>query len=198
MTTKRKIVIAAGITLLVVIIGVVAARGVLIHAVLRATRAHDLVEWVDSGSSVAELASQADLIVRVRVISSEVRVLRQTLPQWAADGKTVTRYVEDAMPFTDSEMQVLEFYKGSPDDTITVMQTGALRGTVPADVEAFSFASDPIFRVGSEHILFLVDITKDGVHSTGRKLYRTMNPYGRYELIESSSMMPLRLTSLPR
>lgn len=48
--------------------------------------------------------------------------------------------------------------------------------------QKFEIAADPLFEVGSEHILFLVDITGDGVHSKGRQLYRVVNPMGRYEI----------------
>jgi len=138
--------------------------------------------WADAAFTVAEQATRADLIVRVRVSKvNEPRKLKQSAPIYE-DDKLVGEGT-DIMPFTDSDLQVLETYKGPSYESITVMQTG---GSLPATDGDPSInlvmAGDPMFVEGSEHVLFLVDITNDGVHSTGRRLYRIVNPAGRYEI----------------
>ncbi len=193
MNSKQRIALVAGIGVVALIGGVVAGPRIIRGTGTLVSSPQGAVAqaiWVDQGTTVAEMADQADLIVRVRVLNSETRELRSTLPQYSEDAETITGYVEDVMPFTDSQMEVLEVYKGSAEETITVMQTGGLPGAVAADAIPLSIAGDPIFIVGSEHILFLVDITNDGVHSTGRKLYRTMNPFGRYEIKDGILITP--------
>lgn len=196
MNAKQKTALVGGAGLLMLVGGIIAGSRIIRGTGALASGPQGAVAqalWVDQGATVAEMTAQADLIVRVRVLSSETRELRSTLPQYAEDAETITGYVEEVMPFTDSQMQVLEVYKGSAEGTITVMQTGGLPGTVAADATPFSLFGDPIFIVGSEHILFLVDISSDGVHSTGRKLYRTMNPFGRYEIKDGVLITPVDL-----
>ncbi len=193
MNVKQKTALVGGAGLLMLVGGIIAGSRIIRGTGTLVSGPQGAVAqaiWVDQGATVAEMAAQADLIVRVRVLSSETRELRSTLPQYEEDAETITRYVEEVMSFTDSQMQVLEVYKGSAEDTITVMQTGGLPGAVAADATPFSLFGDPIFIVGSEHILFLVDITNDGVHSTGRNLYRTMNPFGRYEIKDGVLITP--------
>lgn len=147
--------------------------------------------WVDQSFTVSEQSSAADLIVRVRVLDTTTRELRAILPQYS-DGVTIDGEKEFITLFTDSNMQVLEVYKGKADEFITVMQTGASVDETTGDSgKNFAINGDPIFTKESEHILFLVDITNDGVHSTGRKLYRIVNPYGRYEILDGKILAPV-------
>lgn len=87
------------------------------------------------------------------------------------------------MLFTDSEILVLEVYKLSAEQHITVMQTG---GSLPAKDgdPAMNLVTldDPQFVQGSEYILYLKDITDDPVHGQGRRLYGMVNPAGRYDI----------------
>jgi len=47
-------------------------------------------------------------------------------------------------------------------------------------VQRLSVKDDPLYVVGEESVLFLVDISDDPIHAQGRTLYRTINPAGRY------------------
>ncbi len=141
--------------------------------------------WVFPGMTVAEETAEADLIVRVRVLNVNVRKLRQVGPRYAADGTTVLGEDVEVMPFTDARMQVLEVYKGSADNHIVVMQMGGELPATDGDPAInYMMPGDPIFVRGSEHILFLKDISDDPVHNRGinRRLYRLVNPAGRYEI----------------
>lgn len=145
--------------------------------------------WASSALTIAEQSAEADLIVRGVVLNTSVRKLKQVLPTYAEDGVTVIGEFADIVPFTDSEMRIIEVYKGTADKQITVMQTG---GNLPAtDGDPginFAVNGDPIFVKGSEHILFLKNISGDAVHAKDRKLYITVNPAGRY-LIEGQKVI---------
>ena len=150
-----------------------------------------VADWASQAVTVADEVAEADLIVRAKVTDvNQVRKLRQVLPRYSSDGKIDGEGV-NIMPFTDSEMAVLEVYKGSVEQEITVMQTG---GALPAEngdpaMNLVTF-DDPLFVAGSEHILFLTDISGDPVHSQGRKLYRAINPAGRYEIRGTTVFSP--------
>jgi hypothetical protein len=138
---------------------------------------------VEKATTVAEQTRRADLIVRARVVSLENRVLTEVLPVYAEDAVTVLEKRESSTPFTDATLEVLETFKGTSEPYITALQTGGtLRKGRFGRFQTFEIAADPLFEEGSEHILFLVDVTGDGVHSTGRQLYRVVNSMGRYEI----------------
>lgn len=137
---------------------------------------------VEKAVTVAEQSRRADLIVRARVVSLENRVVTEELPVYAEDAKTVLEKRASSTAFTDVTFEVLETLKGKSEPTITVLQTGGTSKTPSGRTQKFEIPADPIFEAGSEHFLFLVDITGDGVHSTGRKLYRVVNPLGRYRV----------------
>jgi hypothetical protein len=136
--------------------------------------------WASSAVTVAEQTAEADLVAHVRVDKVHPsRKLEQVLqPDSRGTGGAP---IVDVMPFTDTEMQVLKVYKGSVKPSITVMQTG---GAVPAtDRHAavnLEVEGNPLFVEGSEHILFLKDISGDRVHGKDREIYRIVNPAGRY------------------
>lgn len=141
---------------------------------------------VEEATNVGEQARRADLIVRVLVVSLENRVLSAKLPMYAEDAKTILGYRESRTPFTDSTMEVLETFKGDSEPSIKVLQTGGRLDSQSQPAgrpQIFRVGSDPIFQVGQEHILFLVDISGDGVHSVDRPLYRVVNSLGRYEIL---------------
>lgn len=145
---------------------------------------------VDGSITVAEQTRAAELIVKARVVSTENRLLTEVLPVYAEDGVTVTEEREVSTPFTDVTFLVSETLEGKADSLITVLQTG---GTLDRGgrgrAQKFALAGDPLFVPGTEHILFLVDITNDGVHSTGRQLYRTVNAMGRYQVEPDGSLI---------
>ena len=145
--------------------------------------------WSSSALTIAEQSAEADLIVRVMVLNTSVRKLKQVLPTYTEDGVTVIGEFVDIVPFTDSEMKIIEVYKGSADQQITVMQTGGNLPATEGDPNInFIVDEDPTFVKGSEQILFLKDISGDTVHAKERKLYIAVNPAGRY-LIQGQNVV---------
>ena len=153
--------------------------------------------WVSRATSVEDLFSEADLVVRVKVLAQKNRDLKQVLPIYEAEGVSRGESIDRpdhnyqpkqvgeekfSQPFTDSTMEVLEVYKGVVNKQITVMQTGGKIGFPDGRKESVFMQDDPAFALTSEHILFLVDISDDEIHAKDRKLYRTVNPAGRYEI----------------
>ncbi|MBV9788182.1 MAG: hypothetical protein JOZ51_08415 [Chloroflexi bacterium] len=138
--------------------------------------------WVDTSVTVDDQTERADLIVRVQVDSEpKARKLREVLKT-----NTPGQPVKDNVfitPFTDTKMRVLEVYKGEAGQRIEVMQTGGYLPAEGTDPEIhMEMEGDPIYVKGSEHILFLKDISGDAVHAKGRSLYRTVSPASRYEI----------------
>jgi hypothetical protein len=124
--------------------------------------------------------SEADLVVRARVSEAPVtRVLRNELPVMDESGK-LTRYQTDEMLFSDTVFDILEVFSGEAPSKLTVMQTGGTsRGKPRSSIEV---RDDPLYHLGEEYVLFLVDISGDPVQAPGRVLYRTVNPFGRYRI----------------
>jgi len=139
--------------------------------------------WASTASKVPELVAEADLVVRATVIiEPKTRPVSFTGPMWSEDGKAIMGQKTDVILFSDTQFEVVETYKGSPEPLITVMQTGGLIPSSDGKVQQTSLEGDPLFTQGSEYILFLVDISGDAIHAPDRKLYRTVNPAGRYEI----------------
>lgn len=143
-------------------------------------------EWVSTARTVDQVLSEADLVVRARVSEAPVtRVLRNELPVLDANGK-VTGYKTDEMLFSDTVFDILEVFSGKAPSKITVMQTGGTSpDTHPSRIEV---RDDPLYHLGEEYVLFLVDISGDAVQAPGRVLYRTVSPFGRYR-IEGESVL---------
>lgn len=154
--------------------GFVALRA---HGVHRVEGAH--VQWASAANSVAEQVREADTIVRVRVEAlSEPRIIENDLGV-GPDGEARI----ERTPFTDVQMSVLEVYKGEVGGLITVMQTGGiLPETAQHEAYRTEIGSDRLYEVGTEHVLFLDDISGDRLHAPDRALYRTVNPAGRYRI----------------
>lgn len=133
------------------------------------------LQWASDADAVVEQLIEADVVVRARVV--ENLAPRKLVFPLAENDPWRT----EVNVFTDSVLEVLEVYQGTVGDRITVMQTG---GAVPATAQHpgvdLQVADDPLFVPGSEHVLFLVDISGDPVHAPERRLYRTVNPAGRY------------------
>lgn len=143
--------------------------------------------WASSAATIADQMAETDLVVRVKVIGVKTRKF-ETNSLGDTAGSKMNRPIANIMPFTDSEMQVLEVYKGEAEKQITVMQTGGVLAANDGDPAIEMVIDDnPIFVVGDEHILFLVDISNDPIHAKGRQLYRPVNPAGRY-LIQGASV----------
>lgn len=135
-----------------------------------------MAEWVSKASTIEELKSESQLVVKVRATSTkENRILRNELPM--IEGTKVVGTHVDELPFTDTTFDVLQVYQGQAQSKIIVMQTGGeLRFT------KFEMNGDPLYKAGEEYVLFLVDISHDNIHANGRTLYRTVNPAGRYKI----------------
>jgi hypothetical protein len=130
-------------------------------------------QWVSSANTVFEQVAEADAVVRVRAVE---RLAPRVLTAKGADDD-----LPAAMIFTDTRFEVLEVYAGQVPSEITVLQTGgkAPRG---ADHPAFDLFldEDPLFEVGTEHVLFLKNISGDPVQAPDRELFLPVNPAGRY------------------
>lgn len=154
-------------------------------------------EWISKAVTVEELMAEADLVVRVRVARSPVtRIVRNQMPIWE-NGKIVDSKL-DEMPFSDTVMDVVQVYAGKSPAKITVMQTGGVNPANPGS--EMSIIDDPLYQVGEEYILFLVDISNDPVQAPGRELYRTVNPAGRYKVAQgrvSSYAQNVKSVQLP-
>lgn len=142
----------------------------------------------NSEKSVSDLTSISDVIVRIVVEEQTPRTLVADLPAYGvagADPNTPLEELENAeavqvgtkrisTTYTDSKVTVLEVYKGSTADAITVMQLGNnLDGIL----------NTALLTIGDEYVLFLKDISGDHIHAPDRELYRTINPWGIYTII---------------
>lgn len=142
-------------------------------------------DWASNAKTVRELMLKSDLVVRARV--SEEPVTRVVPIKPLDDQGQVIEGVVHKILFSDTLFEVLETYVGKPSATITVMQTGGFDLTVSKGVE--EDAEDPLYKIGEEYILFLVDISGDPIHAPDRELYITVNPYGRYRIDNGNFFM---------
>ena len=139
-----------------------------------------MTDWVSKAMTINELTSEADLVVQVRVIGEPVtRVIRHELSVWGENNKIVGSTVSETL-FSDTVFEIIKTYRGKLQLNITVMQTGGFDPTVSSSIE--EVADDPLYKVGEEYILFLVDISGDKVQAPDRELYRIVNPFGRYRV----------------
>jgi len=153
-----------------------------------------LGNWVVTKTDVNELAGLADLVVRVRAVSQNERIVKHDLPVSAVKNGDSETSIEDykvlepeyvegrnvTTPFTDTTLEVLEVYKGDSEKKISVTQFGGGEGA-----NLNSLAEDPLYVIGSEHILFL---TED-YNEKGQKVYSIINPSARYE-VEGNTLIP--------
>ncbi len=132
--------------------------------------------WISTSQTVTEQVMEADAVVRVQVLDqAQPRHLWHPTPAGAKRG---------TFAFTDTEVEILEVYSGKVDvgERIQVMQTGGDLVTVTGETSRMELAEDPLYTLGSEMVLFLVDISDDPVHGQKRPLFRTINPAGRYDI----------------
>lgn len=143
--------------------------------------------WVSNAETVDELSQEANFIVKARVSQPPVsRKLGGQSPMMDESGKNVVGYVTDDTSFSDTVFEVLKVYSGDlKSKNITVLQTDGMM-------------DDPLFEVGEEYVLFLVDISGDPVHAPERELYRSVNPSGRFKVKkEKVSVYGQRLKGSP-
>ncbi len=145
-----------------------------------ATRILSSADWVSSAVTINEVVEESDLIVRVQVLSQpKSRIVRSEVPVWTADNEIAGSTIIETL-FSDTVFKVLKTYYGKPQTNITVMQTG---GYDPAIANSIvEIVDDPLYDLGEEYILFLVDISGDSVQAPDRELYRIVNPFGRYAI----------------
>lgn len=140
-----------------------------------------VASWVSDAATVSQLMKEVDLVVKVRVINEPTtRIVRSELPMVDEQGTEIIGTKLDEMTFSDTEFEVLEVYFGKPLEKITVMQTGGMDPKNP-DLRS-EMRDDPLYNIGEEYVLFLVDISGDPVQAPDRELYRIVNPYGRYKI----------------
>lgn len=134
--------------------------------------------WISDADTVAEQVQEADLVVRVQAVDrAQPRALWSPAPAQAKNAP-------GTFVFTDTEVEILEVYKGeaTAGDRVWVLQTGGETTDLRGQAAQLVVAEDPIYRLGDEMVLFLVDISDDKVHAQGRDLFRTVNPAGRYQV----------------
>jgi hypothetical protein len=156
-------------------------------------------EWAIKAATVHELVSESDLVVRVRVSEAPAtRVHRIEGTEMDENGNPTNTITVENILFSDTVLEVLETYMGKPSLKITIMQTGGFDSTISKN--RWVMREDPLYNVGEEYILFLVDISGDHIHAPDRELYRTVNPFGRYEINGESVFSygePMRPIELP-
>jgi hypothetical protein len=139
--------------------------------------------WVSRAVSVEEVMKEADLVVRARVREAPVaQVIRQELPLTEfRNGTPVTvgSTTSEAV-FSDTVFDIVQVYTGKAPNVLMVMQTGGSQPGNPRNITETS--DDPLYKVGEEYVLFLVDISGDPIQAPGRSLYRIVNPSGRYRV----------------
>lgn len=144
------------------------------------SRTTSSASWVSNAMTVSELVLESDMVVRVRVSEAPVtRVIRHELPVWDENNKIAGSTISETL-FSDTVFEIMKIYHGEPLLNITVMQTGGFNPRIPSSIE--EVIDDPLYKVGEEYVLFLVDISGDPVQATNRQLYRIVNPYGRYKI----------------
>jgi hypothetical protein len=145
-----------------------------------ASRIISRASWVSKAMTVDELMLESDLVVRVRVSKAPVtRILRHELPVWDENNKVVGSTISETL-FSDTTFEIIKTYWGKSPSNITVVQTGGFDPAISKSVE--EMIDDPLYKVGEEYILFLVDISGDKVQAPDRELYRIVNPFGRYRI----------------
>lgn len=144
------------------------------------SNASSSASWISNAMDIDQLVLEADLVVRARVVEPPItRVIRNELPVWDEDGNIVGSAISEVL-FSDTVFEVLETYMGESSLKITIMQTGGFDPNISSGVE--EIADDPLYKVGEEYILFLINISGDPVHAPDRELYRIVNPFGRYRV----------------
>ncbi len=183
-TSKSFVGLAAGTFLASLAVGAWVSSSVIPSSVENVTLDADAVgahaSWVSSAESVSEQVLEADLVVRVQSLDrAEPRHLWHPMPAGVSriDG-------QGTFAFTDTEVEVLEVLNGDAKvgDRLWVMQTGADLQTRDGKIARLELSEDPLYQLGDEMVLFLVDISGDKVHAADRQLYRTVNPAGRYQV----------------
>lgn len=138
--------------------------------------------WASDAMNPTELVREADLVVRVQVVDQDdayaVTPAPFRDPRAVAELQALGRQVPRLL-FTPSHLEILEVYDGAAQagDRVKVLQTGGELGG-----ERSELLDDPLYRVGTEHVLFLRDLATEGPQAGGEATFVTVNPAGRYEV----------------
>jgi hypothetical protein len=177
-----------------VVISAIVILGVIVWLIIKTTDAsiqedsfsqqetrNSVARWVSDAATVHQLMKEVDLAAKVRVIHGPTtRVVQSELPIVDEPGTEIIGTKMDEMAFSDTDFEVLEVYFGKPKEKISVMQTG---GVDPKNPDLRSeMRDDPLYKIGEEYVLFLVDISGDPIQAPDREIYRIVNPYGRYKI----------------
>jgi hypothetical protein len=118
--------------------------------------------WTYPERTVAQELARADLVARARVES--VAAPRVRVEPLAVEAQR-PGFTADVEPWTDVRMRVLEVYKGPALPHITVLQGGGyVRPSAAHPGGDFVVENDPLYSVGGEHLLFLIQVP--GTRST--------------------------------
>jgi len=139
--------------------------------------------WDSKAKTVSELVNEADAIILARVIQAPItRIVKQELPMLNESGTPIATVI-DATQFSDTLFEVLKSYSGKSPSKLLVMQTGGFNDDTGAKNE---FGDDPLYNVGEEYVLFLIDISGDEIHAPNSELFRVVNPSGRFLIRENT------------
>ncbi|MCH9651988.1 MAG: hypothetical protein K0U98_27410 [Deltaproteobacteria bacterium] len=141
--------------------------------------------WNHSALAPAELAKQAEVVVRAQVVDQAEPFI--VTPEPFLDPAVANSVIAQGrpipqLPFTASEFEILEVYSGkvSVGDRIQLMQTGGIiKG------EKSEISDDPLYQVGTEHVLFLRDVSSEMKQPQALPVLVTLNPASRYRVIGS-------------
>jgi hypothetical protein len=146
-----------------------------------------IAEWDSRARTVADAAAEADLIIYGKVIAEPVTRIRNfESPQMDANGTPDGTVHVTTIPFADTLFEVVKTYMGEAPEQLLVMQTGG----VLSNGNTSQIRDDPLYQLGDEYVLFLVDISGDEIHAPDRELYRTISPVGRYLIVGNSATSP--------
>ncbi|MDY7092172.1 MAG: hypothetical protein SX243_04285 [Acidobacteriota bacterium] len=148
-------------------------------AVLQGAGVHSPAIWNSDALTPAELVDEADIVVRAQVLEQTDTFLYTPQPYQspeAAARLTSQGYQVPQLPFTASLIEVLEVYSGdvSVGDRIKVGQTAGF-----IDGQKAELLDDPLYEIGTEHVLFLRDVSSEKNNSG----FATVNPAGRYRVL---------------
>lgn len=149
--------------------------------ILPIDKSNSSADWVSNATTIPQLMKEADLVVRARAIKGpQTRIVQSEQPIVNEDGTEIIGIKLDEMAFSDTVFEILQVYFGKASENITIMQTGGIDFANP-EVRS-EMNDDPLYEIGEEYVLFLVDISGDPIQAPDRELFRIVNPYGRYRV----------------
>lgn len=170
--------------------------------------------WNTSALAPADLTKEAEVVIRAQIVDQAEPFI--VIPEPFLDPATANSVIAQGrpipqLPFTSSTFEILEVYSGKLNvgDRIQLMQTGGI-----IEGEKTEISDDPLYQVGTEHVLFLRDVSSEMKSApaqsaqSAQSVFVTLNPASRYQVIGSQleaqssffaqdpSAAPLELASL--